>query len=128
MTEYPEIRLRKYSKPGGKVNWFELAEDCSVAYNNRTIVIPAGYKTDFASVPRCLWSLIPPHGRMAIPAVVHDYAYDNRLLEMEHGTDTARLLADITFLWHCRLAGVPTFQATLFFLTLRMFGRKWWIN
>ena len=128
MTAYPDIRLRKYSKSNGKVNWFELAEDCCVVYNNSTVVIPAGYRTDFASVPRWLWSFIPPHGKMANASVVHDYAYDNRICEAEHGPDAARLLADITFLWHCRLDGVPTWQAIVFFLTLRAFGRKLWDN
>ncbi len=41
----------------------------------RTIWVPAGYLTDFASIPRVGRWLIPPFGRHAIAAVVHDWLY-----------------------------------------------------
>ena len=129
MTEYPNIKLRKYSKPGGKADWFEVAECFMVYYyHGRVFSIPEGYRTDFASVPRWLWSLVPPHGKMANASVVHDFVYDNRVLEQELGPKKARLLADATILWHCVMDGVPTFQAITFFLMVRMFGRKWWVK
>jgi hypothetical protein len=31
--------------------------------------------TDFASIPRPLWSLLSPHGRYSKAAIVHDYLY-----------------------------------------------------
>lgn len=128
MSIYPEIRLRKYSKPNGKVTWFELSEECEVAYDNNILIIPKGYRTDFASVPRLLWSVVPPHGRMSNASVVHDFVYDNRLYEQQYGATAARLLADVTFLIHCNRDGVPTWQAIGFFLLLRMFGKKWWVR
>lgn len=36
------------------------------------VTVPAGYLTDGASVPRALWSLIPPWGAYGQAAVVHD--------------------------------------------------------
>lgn len=36
------------------------------------VSVPAGYLTDGASVPRALWSLIPPWGAYGQAAVVHD--------------------------------------------------------
>lgn len=39
------------------------------------ITIEAGFDTDFASVPRPLWSLYPPWGSYKLAAVVHDWAY-----------------------------------------------------
>lgn len=51
----------------------------SIGYSNRTfgyrIIIPAGFVTDFASVPRFFWRLIPPTGRYTRAAVVHDFLY-----------------------------------------------------
>lgn len=41
----------------------------------RAIWVPAGYVTDFASIPRVGRWLIPPFGRHAIAAVVHDWLY-----------------------------------------------------
>ena len=39
----------------------------------RYISIPAGYLTDGASVPRVLWSIVPPWGRYGQAAIVHDF-------------------------------------------------------
>jgi hypothetical protein len=41
----------------------------------RQVWVPAGYVTDFASIPRVGRWLIPPFGRHAIAAVVHDWLY-----------------------------------------------------
>jgi hypothetical protein len=43
--------------------------------SGRTIWVPAAYVTDFASIPRIGRWLIPPFGRHAIAAVVHDWLY-----------------------------------------------------
>lgn len=41
-----------------------------------TITVPMGFVTDFASIPRTLWSLgLSPHGQYSRAAVVHDYLY-----------------------------------------------------
>lgn len=40
-----------------------------------SILVPAGFETDFASVPRGLWNLLPPDGLYTAPAVVHDFLY-----------------------------------------------------
>ena len=37
-------------------------------------IVPKGFKTDFASVPRAVWWFCPPAaGNHAEPAVLHDY-------------------------------------------------------
>lgn len=56
----------------------------------RLICIPAGYRTDFASIPRLFWSILPPHGRYGKAAVVHDWLCD----EAPHSVDY-RTAADI---------------------------------
>ena len=43
--------------------------------NGQEIVVPAGYVTDFASVPRIGRWFMPPFGRHAIAAVLHDWLY-----------------------------------------------------
>ena len=35
--------------------------------------VPAGYVTDFATVPRILWGLVSPWGEYGRASVVHDY-------------------------------------------------------
>jgi hypothetical protein len=41
----------------------------------KIIVVPAGFVTDFASIPRILWSIRPPQGFYQWAAVVHDFLY-----------------------------------------------------
>lgn len=45
------------------------------ATSPEAIVVPAGFVTDFASIPRALWSIFPPLGPWARPAIVHDFLY-----------------------------------------------------
>jgi hypothetical protein len=37
--------------------------------------VPVGFVTDFASIPRVFWSLLPPDGQYTYPAIIHDYLY-----------------------------------------------------
>jgi hypothetical protein len=43
--------------------------------SKREIVVPAGFVTDLASVPRVFWMAFPPCGKYTPAAVVHDYLY-----------------------------------------------------
>lgn len=37
--------------------------------------VPSGFVTDFASIPRVFWSLLPPDGTYTYAAIIHDYLY-----------------------------------------------------
>ena len=39
----------------------------------KTIVVPKGFVSDGASVPRALWNVYPPFGKYLEAAIVHDY-------------------------------------------------------
>lgn len=39
------------------------------------VVVPAGFVTDLASIPRVFWSVLPTDGAYTFPAIVHDYLY-----------------------------------------------------
>jgi hypothetical protein len=41
----------------------------------KTVEVPVGFVTDFASVPRPFWALIPPSGLYTQAAIAHDYMY-----------------------------------------------------
>ena len=55
------------------------------------ITVPAGFITDFASVPWPFWSFIRPWGKWGKAAVLHDYLYQER-------TGAYRSTADMVFL------------------------------
>ena len=42
----------------------------------RSIDVPVGYRTDFASIPQFFWRILPPLGRHGKAAVVHDLLCD----------------------------------------------------
>ena len=44
-------------------------------YKIAEIIVPRGFVTDFASVPRLFWSMFPPIGRYGYAAIFHDFAY-----------------------------------------------------
>lgn len=120
---YPEILLKKNSS---KYDRFEVAEDVEIVVSGRKFIIPAGYKTDFASVPQALWSLFPPHGLAAIPSLIHDFMYDHQVFADEIGHENARLLADTHYLINMTYAGVPRWQRLLYFYGVRWFAKSWW--
>ena len=39
------------------------------------VVVPKGFVTDLASIPRIFWSILPTDGVYTFPAIVHDYLY-----------------------------------------------------
>ena len=46
----------------------------TLGYRNR-IMVPAGFITDFASIPKILWNVLPPTGGYGKAAVIHDWLY-----------------------------------------------------
>lgn len=78
------------------------------------IKVPAGFVTDFASVPRFFWRLLPPTGEYGKAAVVHDYLY-------RYGTVT-RAEADRVFLEAMAELGVSRFTRKVMYRAVRLFG------
>ncbi|EEN1039761.1 TPA: DUF1353 domain-containing protein [Salmonella enterica] len=84
---------------------FYLCDD-----NSDVISVPAGFVTDLATVSRIFWTLLPPDGKYAKAAIIHDYLYDNALRTKKE--------ADKIF-----LDGVPRWKRTVMYQAVRMFGR-----
>lgn len=53
------------------------------------VVVPAGFVTDFASVPRVLWWLFSRWGKYGNAAVVHDWLYWSQQLHSRKASDLA---------------------------------------
>ncbi|EJO2706043.1 DUF1353 domain-containing protein [Salmonella enterica] len=101
----------------GHYNWrvhepfaFYLSDD-----ENDVIEVPAGFVTDLASVPRIFWVLLPPDGKYAKAAIIHDYLYDNALRTKKE--------ADKIFLDGMTVLGVPKWKRIIMYWAVRMFGR-----
>ena len=99
-------------------NW-KLAHDFGF-WSKRTgiITVPAGFKTDLASVPRIFWSLIPPFGRYDDAAVIHDWIYRTHI--------HTRATADATLLLGMKIKRVPFIERWTIYLAVRAFGWLCW--
>lgn len=42
--------------------------------------VPAGFVTDFATIPRWLWSVLPPTGSYGPAATVHDFLVSSKIV------------------------------------------------
>ena len=62
------------SSKGAK--WFSIYRALEITLSNGDVItIPAGFKTDLASVPKFLWSVFPPFGEGVLAYIIHDYLY-----------------------------------------------------
>lgn len=79
-------------------------------------VVPDGFESDGASVPRQLWSIFPPLGRYSIAALVHDYLYKHHSVK--------RKVADKIFLDLMAYLRVNWFKRKLMYRAVRMAGNS----
>lgn len=84
----------------------------------RVIEVPAGFYTDFASIPRLFYLTTPPTGRYDMAAVVHDYLYYAQM--------TTRAQADRVFLDAMRDSRVGWYTRTKMYWAVRAFGGRAW--
>lgn len=81
---------------------------------DRDFIVPAGFKTDLASVPRIPVAYMLYGGVADEPAVIHDYLYQTRLV--------SRADADAVLLEACEVAGVPWWRRYPMYLAVRIGG------
>lgn len=84
---------------------------------DQAITVPAGYVTDFASVPRLFWIMFPPDGKYTKAAVIHDYLCDNP----KKFTHT-RKQTDYVFLTAMLESGVSRFKSFILFSAVRFYA------
>lgn len=86
------------------------------------IAVPAGFVTDFASVPWGFWNFEPPLGDACKAAVVHDYLYATKGLDGRY----SRAQADGVFRSALAALGVPLWKRTLLWAAVRLGGAGGW--
>jgi len=86
------------------------------------IVVPVGFKTDFASIPQPFWSLLPPDGAYTGAAVVHDFLYATHKIDGKR----TRKRCDQIFLEAMEVLDVPKWKRKIMYRAVRMFGWIGW--
>lgn len=83
------------------------------------IVVPEGFITDFASIPRFAWSIIgSPWGKYGKAAVIHDYCY--------HRVMFTRKICDKIFLDAMKVLGVGWLKRHIMHRAVRLFAGRIW--
>ena len=95
---------------------YKTCWDINVRVDNKHYVIPQGFNTDLASIPKWYWSIISPaESSLMGPSILHDYLYVN------HDT-VSRKEADLIL--YCALLenGVNNYDAYKIYIAVRLFG------
>jgi hypothetical protein len=86
------------------------------------ITVPVGYQTDFASIPRAVWSLLSPDDVVvSFASTIHDRLY---FLggTLEDGRTYTREQADQVFIEGMADCGATSFQQWAVYHAVRLFG------
>ena len=101
-------------------NWI-LLEDMQYEIGNSkiTITVPAGFVTDFASIPKPLWSFgLSPHGKYSRAAIIHDYLYWSQVCTKQQ--------ADRIMVLAMKESHVDFIDEAAVFRAVDIFGEKSW--
>ncbi len=95
------------------------------------IVVPVGFITDFASVPRLFWWLVSPWGKYGKAAIVHDFLYQKHGYYFDGSTigtwvPVDRWQADHEFLLGMVALGAAPWRRKLMYWGVRLFGWLAW--
>jgi len=89
------------------------------------LIAPAGSVTDYASIPRGFWNLLPKDGPWKRAAVMHDGAYKAGLVtEQGERIHLIKPLADRLFLECMASCGVTRWKRNLMFRLVSRFGGR----
>lgn len=117
----------EYSARKGK-DYYKVLESFSYYIEGKDgektwIVIPKGYRTDGATVPRIFWGIIPPWGKYGPAVIVHDYLCDgNPVLVNGKEYVMGRKEADQTLREAMRILKVPKYQRWSIYGGVRLYA------
>lgn len=116
--------------------WKVTREICYTTSDGEKICVPAGFLTDFASVPRAFWvTMSPAEGPWGKPSVIHDWLYFNKgkILHADgvNGCPAtyrvfSREECDRVFLEAMQACGVGSYRSHIMWLGVRLGGWLPW--
>lgn len=86
--------------------------------------VPAGFVTNYASVPAALHSLVDPQGKQARPAIAHDYLYGARTTCGPRCY--SRRWCDAVLRAALKADGCPPWRRWMVWAAVRLFGASYW--
>lgn len=118
-TQAFPVPLKIENKADGSQYQFVLLSDfVFLPTSGRPIVVPVGFETDFASIPRPLQGILDADNDVAPAATIHDFLYSSML--------RIRSEADSLFFQALRANGVGWLRARLLWAGVRSGGWTRW--
>lgn len=106
---------------------FELTSPFIIYIGNKDLhidlTIPAGFWTDFASIPKAIQNILSPLDSHLRAAVLHDYLYYKQVLNYKPIT---RAFADKLFLDGMKTCGTGKIKRYTMYYAVRSFGWITW--
>jgi hypothetical protein len=96
----------------------EFGYDIGKKGSGDSVEVEIGFMTDFASVPRPLWALLPRWGKYGNAAVIHDWCY----WEQKY----SRKKSDEIFREAMEVLEVPKWKILLMYYAVRLGGSLAW--
>ncbi len=82
------------------------------------VIVPSRFISDFASIPKVLWNILPPWSRYGAAACLHDFLYWNQI--------ASRAIADGVLREAMTLLGVDTATVNQIYGAVSAFGQGAW--
>ena len=98
--------------------WKVLSPLTYITNDNIKITVPKDFNTNFASVPRIFWSLLPPWGRYGKAAIVHDFLYYSGIYSKKE--------TDLIFLEAMKSLNVVKWKRYTMYYSVKKFGFIAW--
>jgi hypothetical protein len=114
ITDLPDLYFKSLYKERRQPHRKELIFPVAARLSSGCeVIVPAGFITDLATVPRLFWGVIQPSGRHDYAVLVHDYL-------IEQGTN--RRFADKELLYLLECSGVSWIKRILMFSACRIYN------
>jgi hypothetical protein len=116
-----ELNVRPLSDGKNWVLLDEFSYDVGFLDSGDTITVPAGFVTDFTSIPKLAWSIIGgPWGKYGKAAVIHDYLFATQ----QRGWRKANQI----FLEGMKVLGVSWWKRTAMYSMVAAFSWVSWLK
>ena len=111
------VKYSHRSEDGFKI--YELTKPLKSMIDNEVVIVPAGFRTDFATVPYPINKVISRDNKKYVKsAIIHDMLYRTKIL--------SRFEADEMFFKSMCIEGTPLRYSIPFYFAVRLFGWTRW--
>lgn len=115
---------------------WRLDEDVIALSRGYTLIVPAGFETDLASIPRLLWNIIAPFELSCVAPIVHDWLYEHggvietqvqsATICIRHPRTFTKADADLFLLDLMTQEGVAAWRRNAAYYAVKWFGESAW--